>query len=158
VRTRGWFGRKASATLRSVYPVVLGLGGWFLGALIVMTTMPGVPLLDELVTVLSVGVPVGLCVYWGWVHRDWPGQSRFVGLAAAAAGALVGAWLGFHAAANVFSVVTAIAGAVAGANLTVILLDMWRARSVGDQLAPEATVDAGWPSLEPAAPTAGGRP
>ena len=44
VHTRGRFGRKASATLRSLYAIVLGLGGWFLGALLVITTMPGVPL------------------------------------------------------------------------------------------------------------------
>ena len=57
---RGGFGRKASAVLRSVYPVVLGLGGWFVGVLIVITTMPGVPLDDELLAVLSIGVPIGL--------------------------------------------------------------------------------------------------
>jgi hypothetical protein len=28
MRKRGGYGRKASATLRSVYPIVLGLGGW----------------------------------------------------------------------------------------------------------------------------------
>ena len=44
VRKRGGFGRKASAVLRSVYPIVLGLGGWFLGVLVVITTMPTVPL------------------------------------------------------------------------------------------------------------------
>ena len=66
---RGAYGHKASATLRWPYPIVLGLGGWFLGALIVITTMPGVPLDNELLAVLSVGVPVGLCIYWGWVHR-----------------------------------------------------------------------------------------
>ena len=71
VHRRGRFGRKASATLRSLYPIVLGLGGWFLGVLIVITTMPGVPLDDELLAVLSVGVPVGLGIYWAWVHRDW---------------------------------------------------------------------------------------
>ena len=48
VHKRGRFGRKASATLRSLYPIVLGLGGWFLGVLIVVTTMPGVPLDNEL--------------------------------------------------------------------------------------------------------------
>ena len=36
VHRRGGYGRKASATLRSVYPIVLGLGGWFLGVLIVL--------------------------------------------------------------------------------------------------------------------------
>jgi pimeloyl-ACP methyl ester carboxylesterase len=64
VRRRGRFGRKAGATLRSVYPIVLGLGGWFLGALVVITTMPGVPLNDELLAMLSIGVPVGLGIYW----------------------------------------------------------------------------------------------
>ena len=76
VRKRGHFGRKASATLRSLYPIVLGLGGWFLGALIVMTTMPGVPLDNELLAVLSVGVPVGLGIYFAWVHRDWSAASK----------------------------------------------------------------------------------
>lgn len=44
VRWRGAFGRKASATLRWLYPIVLGLGEWFLGVLIVITTMPSVAL------------------------------------------------------------------------------------------------------------------
>jgi hypothetical protein len=64
VHNRGRIGPKASATLRSLYPIVLGLGGWFLGVLIVLTTMPGVPLDDELLAALSVGVPIGLGVYF----------------------------------------------------------------------------------------------
>ena len=36
VHKRGRFGRKSSATLRSLYPIVLGLGGWFAGVLIVI--------------------------------------------------------------------------------------------------------------------------
>ncbi len=92
------FGRKASATLRSVYPIVLGLGGWFLGVLIVMTTMPGVPLDDALLAALSVGMPIGLGVYLAWVNRDWPPRRRPTGFAAAVGGALVGGWLGFNAA------------------------------------------------------------
>src|SRR6266508_565999 len=55
VHNRGRFGRKASATLRSIYPIVLGLGGWFGGVLIVLTAMPGVPLDDELLAALSLG-------------------------------------------------------------------------------------------------------
>ena len=70
---------RPSATLRSLYPIVLGLGGWFLGVLIVITTMPGVPLDDELLAVLSVGVPVGLGIYLAWVHRDWSARSKSVG-------------------------------------------------------------------------------
>src|SRR6266581_733055 len=53
---RGRFGRKAGATLRSLYPIVLGLGGWFLGVMIVITTMPGTPLDNELLAAFSVGV------------------------------------------------------------------------------------------------------
>jgi pimeloyl-ACP methyl ester carboxylesterase len=149
VRRRGRFGRKASATLRTVYPIVLGLGGWFVGVLIVITTMPGVPLDDELLAMLSVGLPVGLGIYLAWVRRD-SAQSKAVGLAAAAAGALAGAWLGFHATVDLLALVTAIAGAVAGANLTLILLDMSQARSVGDPLATRQSVDARPPNLEPA--------
>jgi pimeloyl-ACP methyl ester carboxylesterase len=126
VQNRGQFGGKAGAVLRSVYPLVLGLGGWFLAVLIVLTTMPGVPIDHELVAVLSTGVPIGLGIYWAWVHRDWAARSKGAGFAAAAAGALAGAWLGFHAALGLMGLLTAIAGAVAGANLMLILLDISR--------------------------------
>ena len=76
VHRRGRFGRKASATLRSLYPIVLGLGGWFLGVLIVLTTMPGVPLDDALLAALSVGVPIGLGIYFAWVNRDWSADDQ----------------------------------------------------------------------------------
>jgi pimeloyl-ACP methyl ester carboxylesterase len=143
-RRRGGFGRVSSAFLRSVYPVVLGLGGWFLGVLIVITTMPGVPLDDELLALLSIGVPVGLAVYWGWVRRAWPAGTRLVGLAAAVAGSLVGSRLGFHASTDLLALVTAIVGAVAGANLMLVSLDLaraWSARARGpveDPLRPAA--------------------
>jgi pimeloyl-ACP methyl ester carboxylesterase len=147
VRWRGAFGRKSSAVLRSVYPVVLGLGGWFIGALIVMTTMPDVPIDDELLAMLSVGVPVGLGTYLAWVDRGSPPRRRAVGLAAAVAGGLVGAWLGFHATADLLALVTAIAGAVAGANLLLILLDLtWERPSSGfarDAVATSALRHAG---------------
>lgn len=131
IRRRGGFGWTAGALLRSLYPILLGLGGWFLGALIVLTALPGVPLDDTLLAVLSVGAPVGLGIYWAWVHRDWPARSKRAGLAAAAAGAFVGAWLGFQVTIGLFGLVTAIAGAVAGANLALILVDMSRARTAG---------------------------
>jgi pimeloyl-ACP methyl ester carboxylesterase len=142
VRKRGGFGRKASASLRSLYPLVLGLGGWFLGVLIVLTTMPGVPLDDALLAVLGVGVPIGLGIYWAWVHRDWSARSKSVGLAAAAAGALVGAWLGFNATADLPALVTAIVGAAAGANGTLILVDIARDRSIRARRAATAASDA----------------
>ena len=129
VHKRGGFGRKASASLRSLYPLVLGLGGWFLGALIVMTTLPGVPLDDELLAALSIGIPIGLGIYWAWVHRDWSANAKTAGFVAAAAGALVGAWLGFNATTGLLALITTIVGATAGANLSLIVLDMTRERS-----------------------------
>ena len=70
VHRRGAYGSKASATLRSLYPIVLGLGGWFLGVLIVLVAFPSVSLDDTALGVLSIGVPVGLGIYWAWVNRD----------------------------------------------------------------------------------------
>jgi pimeloyl-ACP methyl ester carboxylesterase len=154
VHRRGAFGRKSSAVLRSVFPVVLGLGGWLLGVLIVITALPSVPLDDELLAMVSVGVPVGLGVYWAWVRPDRSGGSKGVGLAAAVAGAVVGARLGFHATADLAALATAIVGAVAGANLLLILLDMARAWSAADRRT--ATDDVRRPGIEPAAPV--GRP
>ena len=138
VRKRGRFGTKASAVLRSVYPIILGLGGFLLGTLIVLTTMPSIPIDSDLVVALSIGLPVGLGIYLAWVHRDWTSQKKGLGVAAAVAGALVGAWLGFHATAGFIALVTAILGAVAGGNLVLILLDMLRAGSPGDRVADTA--------------------
>jgi len=132
VRKRGGFGRKASAVLRSVYLLVLGLGGWFIGLIIVLVAMPTVPLDDELLAALSIGTPIGLGVYWAWVNRDWPGRAKTVGISASASGALVGAWLGFHTTAGLLAVITTIVGAAIGANLTLLFLDIARDRSVRD--------------------------
>ena len=139
VRTRGRIGPKGGALLRSVYPPVLGLGGWSLGALVVLTTMPGVRIDNELLVILSVGVPIGLGTYWAWVQRAWSARSKGVGLAAAAVGSLAGAWLGFHATDGPLALLTAIAGALAGANLTLILLDMSRARLTRNHSAATTT-------------------
>ena len=97
VHKRRRFGSKASAAWRSLGPIPVGLGGWCLGVLIAMTTMPAVPLDDDLLAALSVGLPIGLGIYFAWVNRDWSGQTKIIGLAAAAGGSLFGAWLGFHA-------------------------------------------------------------
>jgi pimeloyl-ACP methyl ester carboxylesterase len=131
VRRRGAFGRKASATLRSLYPIVLGLGGWFVGVLIVITTMPSVPLDDELLAALSIGGPIGLGIYFAWVNRDWSARTKITGFAAAVAGALIGARLGFNATEGLFAVITTIVGAAAGGNLALLALDIawdWLAR------------------------------
>jgi hypothetical protein len=124
VGRRGEFGRKARVLLRSVYPVVLGLGGWFLGALVVMTAWPTVPLDDELLALLCVGAPIGLCVYWAWVQTDRSRNTKLAGLTATIAGALLGGWFGFHATTGLFALLTSIVGAVAGANLAVLVFDI----------------------------------
>jgi pimeloyl-ACP methyl ester carboxylesterase len=100
VHKRGHFGRKASGVLRSVYPLVLGLGGWFIGLIIVLLAFPTVPLDDEILAALSIGLPIGLGTYWAWVDRDWTARAKTIGLSGATAGALVGALLGFNAAAG----------------------------------------------------------
>jgi hypothetical protein len=136
VRKRGRIGPKAGAILRSVYPILLGLGGWFLGLLVVLTVMPGVPLDSALVATVSIGGPIGLGIYLAWVQRDRPASTKRFGFAAAMGGALVGAWLGFSAGADLFALITAIVGAAAGSNLAVILFDIVEARR-GERL-PES--------------------
>jgi hypothetical protein len=135
VRRRGALGPKASALVRSLHALVIGVGGWCLGALIALTTMPDTPLDDELLTGISVGLPVGLAIFTAWVRRDWSATTRVVGCSAAFAGALVGAWLGFNAASGIASLPTAIVGAAAGANLTLLGLDIAWDRSARDRFA-----------------------
>jgi pimeloyl-ACP methyl ester carboxylesterase len=135
VHKRGRFGRKAGATLRSLYPILLGLGGWFIGALIVLTTMPGVPLDDELLAAFSVGLPIGLGLYLAWTHRGWAARTKAIGFAAALGGALVGAWLGFHSTEGLLALITAIAGATVGGNVTLLGLDIAWDRQVRERFA-----------------------
>jgi pimeloyl-ACP methyl ester carboxylesterase len=135
VHKRGRFGRKAGATLRSLYPILLGLGGWFIGALIVLTTMPGVPLDDELLAAFSVGLPIGLGLYLAWTHRGWAAKTKAIGFAAALGGALVGAWLGFHSTEGLLALITAIAGATVGGNVTLLGLDIAWDRQVRERFA-----------------------
>jgi uncharacterized membrane protein YdfJ with MMPL/SSD domain/pimeloyl-ACP methyl ester carboxylesterase len=138
VHKRGQFGRKASATLRSLYPIVLGLGGWFLGVLIVVTTMPGTALDGELLGILSTAAPIALGIYWAWVHSEWSGSTKTAGIVAVFAGALLGGWFGFHVTSGLAALFTAIAGATAGANLALIVLGMAWERSVGSRFARDA--------------------
>ncbi|HEX5936959.1 MAG TPA: alpha/beta fold hydrolase [Actinomycetota bacterium] len=128
VHRRGRIGPRASVTLRSVFPILLGFGGWAFGILIVITTMQGVPLADELVVALSVGVPIGVGIYFAWVNRRWSASTKQIGFVAATAGALLGAWLGFNASEAMLGPLTAIVGSAVGANLLLILLDVAETR------------------------------
>jgi pimeloyl-ACP methyl ester carboxylesterase len=132
LRRRKRFGGKTSALLRSVYPVVLGLGGWFAGILLVITAMPGTPLDDTLLATLSVGVPVGLGLYWAWLDRGLPASTKLEGFALGVGAALVGAWLGFHAGTDLLALITSIVGAIAGGNLGLVLLDVARGRGAAE--------------------------
>ncbi|HEX8968013.1 MAG TPA: alpha/beta fold hydrolase, partial [Chloroflexota bacterium] len=142
VYQRGRLGYLTSATLRSVYPILLGLGGWFVGGLIIMTTLPSVRLDEPLLVVLSVSAPIGLGIYFSWVHRDWPARARNAGLTAAVGGALVGAWLGVNIAEGLVAPVTAIISATVSANLILIVLDIARARSARHPVTPSVAVDS----------------
>jgi hypothetical protein len=65
------------------YVLLIGLGGLLLGMLIVLTALPTVPISGELLTTLSVGVPVALALHFAWVNRDWSAGTKAVGFAAA---------------------------------------------------------------------------
>jgi pimeloyl-ACP methyl ester carboxylesterase len=139
VHRRGRIGPKASVTLRSVFPIVLGLGGWFLGVLIVMTAKAGIPLDDELFVAVSAGVPIGLGVYLAWVNRALPTSTKTIGLVAAAGGALVGASMGYNAAEGMAALLTTIVGSAVGANLLLILFDAsegWRSERQVEPVQP----------------------
>jgi hypothetical protein len=120
-RRRGLIGRVSSALLRSVYPLVLGLGGWFGGLVVAFFAFPALPLDDGRLAVVSIGVPIGLGVYLAWVDRA---RSRRFGLPLALVGALAGAFVGFQAGTGLLAVITTIAGAAAGSNLALVVLDI----------------------------------
>jgi pimeloyl-ACP methyl ester carboxylesterase len=128
-RTRDHAAPWTEGVVRSAGAVVLGLGGWSLAALAVLTSMPTVRVDNTVLVVLSVGLPVGLGVHWASERRDWSRRRRRTRMLLAGSGALCGAWIGFHATGAPASVITAVAGAVALANLALILLDLSRDRA-----------------------------
>src|SRR5579875_1044416 len=129
VRQQASFGRKGSAAVRSLYAALLGLGGWCLGVLVVLTALPTVPIDDQVVGVISVGLPVALAVYSGWLKRDTSPTIKLAGLATVLSAAVLGAWLGSHfPAAPLPGAVTGILAAVAAANLGLIVLEIVRVR------------------------------
>lgn len=126
VQRRGAFSPVGGALMRSLYPIVMGFGGWFLALLIVMTIWPSYFIGSMLLAVFSIGVPIGVGIYWAWVHRDWPAARRQTGFWAALVGGLVGAWIGFIAVAGLVALMTSIIAAAVGANLALVVLDVRR--------------------------------
>jgi pimeloyl-ACP methyl ester carboxylesterase len=135
LRRKPHFGGKKSVLMRSLYAILLGLGGWFAGVLLVITTMPGTPLDDPWLATVSVGLPVGLGIYYAWRNRDWAAGRKTTGFLVAVAAGLAGAWLGFQAGSDLLALVTAIVGAVAGANLGLIVVDIRADRHVRTRVA-----------------------
>jgi pimeloyl-ACP methyl ester carboxylesterase len=136
LRRRGGTGRTTGAWIRSVGPVLFGLGGWTLAVLIALTVWPSVPLDSELLAVVSVGLPIWFGVYAGWVAPGTPSGLRVRAIRNAGIGALLGAWLGFTATSGIAAVLTTIVGAAVAANLGLLLLDVRSPRASDRVAAP----------------------
>jgi uncharacterized membrane protein YdfJ with MMPL/SSD domain/pimeloyl-ACP methyl ester carboxylesterase len=145
VRSRGRLGRKTGAMIRSAYTIVLGVGGWFGGVLLVLTALPTVALDSELLACVSIGAPVGLTVFLASADTRRTALPRTIAFAAALAGALVGAWLGFNAISGLFAVITTAVGATAVSNLALLVIDIaWQrqpASAAERVLTPTPTAD-----------------
>jgi pimeloyl-ACP methyl ester carboxylesterase len=124
VYRKAGFGPRAGAWLRSTTPLILGLGGWFLALLIVMTTWPAVAFDNQIVAVAPMGTAIGLGAYLAWTDRYLEAEAQWRGFTAALGGALIGAWIGFNVTAGLVAVATTIAGAAIAANLALIVLDI----------------------------------
>ena len=131
IRRRGGTGRKTGAWIRSAGPIVFGLGGWCLGALLVLRfwLWPSGPLDDQLLAVVSIAVPIWLGVYAGWVRSDTPKAMRAKGIGAAGVGAVVGAVFGFNVTSGGIALITTIIGAAVLSNLSLLVLDIWTERA-----------------------------
>jgi pimeloyl-ACP methyl ester carboxylesterase len=147
IRRRGGTGAKTGAWIRSAGPIVFGLGGWFLGALLVLRFWPSRPLDDPLVTVVSVAVAIWLGVYAGWVRSNTPKAMRAKGVGAAGVGAVVGAALGFYATSGLVALITAIIGAAVVSNLSLLVLDIWTERAARPTTAAPA-LDLAAPAVD----------
>lgn len=131
VQKRGSFGPVAGAVFRIlVVPLVVGLGGWFLAVLGVLALTDTIPIDHELLMVASIGLPIGIGMYWAWVDRDSPDDLRRVGFWTALLGGIAGAWLGYNAGSQMLAPITTIVGAAILANLLLIVRDFsWDRRA-----------------------------
>jgi pimeloyl-ACP methyl ester carboxylesterase len=143
VRRRGAAGRATGLAMRSVLGFVVGLGGWFAGALIVLTFFSTVPLSSEPLGVLAASLPVGLGLYLAWTHRHWDRAAKTRGLLTAAGGALLGGWYGYTAIPGIIGLFATIIGAIAAGNIALISLGLW-----GDRLTRPAAVPPRQVALE----------
>ncbi|SFC90677.1 alpha/beta hydrolase [Streptomyces aidingensis] len=131
VRRRGGFGPRAGVWLRTLAPVLTGLGGWCLAVLLVSVLRPEVFIGSRVLAVVSVGAAVGVTVHWAAARRGGPAGGRYAVLAVACLGSFAGAWLGFAAGQGLGALLTTLAGAALAANLAVLVLDILRDRRAG---------------------------
>ena len=143
-------------TLDFETPVVLGLGGFFGAALVVLTLWPALSLASELLRILAPSGLIALGLYLAWTHRDWDRATKSLGLLAAIAGALLGGWLGFTATSGLFALVTTTIGAAAAGNLALIAVSLFRERSARGHGNDPAGTYAVAPAPGSLAPHAGG--
>jgi hypothetical protein len=129
--------------MRSVLGFAVGLGGWFAGALIVLTFFATVPLSSEPLGVLAASLPVGLGLYLAWTHHDRDRAAKTRGLLAAAGGALLGGWYGYTAIPGFTGLFATILGAIAAGNIALIVLGLWSDRLTRSTAGPrtEAALD-----------------
>jgi pimeloyl-ACP methyl ester carboxylesterase len=122
------FGPVSEVVLRTLLPVALGLGGWSIAVLGVSASGLRLPLDHALVVILAVGLPIGLGVYLASV-RSWSNARGSAVSIPVVGAALLGATVGFGATASPPAIATAIVGAIAAANLALILLALFRDRA-----------------------------
>jgi pimeloyl-ACP methyl ester carboxylesterase len=150
IRHRGGTGGKTGAWIRSAGPIVFGLGGWFLGALLVLRFLPSLSLDNQLLAVVSVAVPIWLGVYAGWVRTDTPQAMRTKGIGTAGVGAVVGAVFGFHMGSGLIALITSIIGAAVVSNLSLLVLDIRTERAASRGAAAPVVDLSETEHLEPA--------
>ena len=114
VRRKPRFGRKTSPILRSLYAIVLGLGGWFAGVLLVIDDDAPARSLDDRARhdLRRLAGRPRRSTARGWIAAGRRGRSSTASWLGVG-GASLGAWLGFHAATDLLALLTSIVGAIA---------------------------------------------
>ena len=133
-RRRGSMRPWSSVIVRSVFAAIFGLAGWMFAVLVVLVTSARIAMDDQSLVMVAMAIPVAAATYYGWLDRSRPSRTRRIGLAAAVTGAVLGAWLGYAAGADLAALLTASVGAVAGSNLALVARDVW----AGDEVPPRS--------------------
>ncbi len=136
-RRRGGFSSRASAWIRVLTALPLGLGGWLLGVLVIWTINPDDFVASATVIVPGTGALIGLGAYLAWARPEWTPQVRRVGMIAAIGAAVLGAALGTAALPGLIAPLTAVLGAATAANLALMFCAKAQTAS-GDSSGPRS--------------------